>query len=233
MKHGKALRLGGFVVALCASGVLVAGAVSGTGAYFTDSHTGEIDASTGSVTVAISPGDGKLSFANLLPGEYQTANLNYEATGTGAEDIWLVFPTDGTAEAFVGQPDDGVTPGPLGRYGHFAVTSTNGASFTSYNLSTEGTTPGHTGPTCGTDQYGEGGSSQQAATTSDIIPFCSPVKPILLASNLTNGQGGTATFEFGFTPLLTGPQSSGFGKIVNYQIVATQHGIFPNDPNNG
>lgn len=233
MRTSKAARLIGFVGALCASGALVGFAVSGTGAYFTDSHGGEIDAGTGSVTVAISPTDGKLHFDNLLPGEYQDDNLNYEATGTGAEDIWLVFPTDGSAEAFVGNPSDG-RGGGLGRFGHFALSSTDGAHFTSYNLNNPGT-GASSGSSCPTDaSTGWGGSNQQPTSPTDTqVPFCAPPNAILLASNLTNGQSGTATFEFGFTPLLKSGQNAADTKVVNYSIVATQHGIRPDDPFNG
>ena len=51
MKKSKALRLAGFAGALCASGALLGTSISGTGAYFTDSHSGAINASTGHVKV--------------------------------------------------------------------------------------------------------------------------------------------------------------------------------------
>ena len=235
MDKKKGLRLAGFGGALCASAALVSLSVSGTGAYFTDSHSGEIDAGTGHVRVNINPGDGKLHFDNLLPGAYQNQTIDYTADGTGAEDIWLVFPTTGgpggtnPSEAFTGRPDDGVGGG-LGRYGHFAVTSTDGAHFTSYNLSAnrldDSSAP------CPTDANGEGGSNQQAANRSDLIPYCPVPGAILLAANKTAGQGGTATLTFGFTPLLRGPQDAPDNKVVDFKIVATQHGVRPDDPNN-
>lgn len=234
MKKSTAIRLAGFVGALCASGALLGTSISGTGAYFTDSHNGEIDASTGHVRVAISPTDGKLRFENLLPGDYKTQNIDYQAQGTGGEDIWLVFPTDdgsGTnpSEAFTGAPDDGAGGG-LGRYGHFAVTSTDGAHFTSYNLSAN-RADDHSAP-CPTNSSGWGGSNQQAADRSDLLPYCPAPTAILLASNKTNGQGGTATVTFGFTPLLRGPQDAPLNKVVSYEVVATQHGVRPDDVNN-
>jgi hypothetical protein len=236
VNKSKAIRLGGFVGALCVSGALIGVAVSGTGAYFTDAHSGEIDTGTGHVRVAVDPADGKLHFDNLLPGEYKTQTINYQAQGTGAEDIWLVFPTTGgpnnsnPSEAFTGAPDDGVGGG-LGRYGHFAISSTDGAHFTSYNLSAP--RANDTSTPCPTDANGWGGSNAQAATTNDLLPYCAAPKAILLASNKTYGQNGSATLTFGFTPLLTGPQDAPDTKLVNYQIVATQHGVRPDDPNNG
>lgn len=232
----KVAKFAGFVGALCATATLVGVSASSTGAYFTDSHTGEIDASSGHVRVNVNPADGKLHFDNLLPGEYKTQTLDYTADGTGAEDIWLVFPTTGgpngtnPSEAFTGRPDDAAGGG-MGRYGHFAVSSTDGAHFTSYNLSAnrldDSSAP------CPTDANGEGGSDQQATSKSDYsVPYCAAPTAILLASNKAAGQGGTATFTFGYTPLVTGPQDVPSTKVVSYLIVATQHGIRPDNPNN-
>jgi hypothetical protein len=233
MQKSKAIRLAGFVGALGASAVLVGAAVQGTGAYFTDSHNGSINASTGHVRVTVTPGNGNLNFTGLLPGDYQSKNVDYVAHGTGAEDIWLVFPSDGSAEAFVGAPDDSYGGG-LGRYGHFAVSSTNGASFTSYNLSNERTTDNVAGPNCSVDANGEGGSNAAAADRSDYsVPYCAPRNAILLASGLNNGDSGTATFTFGYTPLMNNPAQQDSGpQTVAYKIVATQHGIRPDNPNN-
>jgi hypothetical protein len=240
VKKSSAIRLAGFVGALCASGALIGTAVSGTGAYFTDAHSGSINATTGDVKVNTS--DLSLNFNGLLPGNYKTQDIGYQATGTSAEDIWLVFPTDGSAEAFTGKPDD-TAGGGLGRYGHFALTSTGGASFVSNNLSNPGTTTGHTGPLCGRDANGWGGSSALASSKSDIIDFCAPSNAILLQSNMNPGDSGHATLEFGFTQLLTNGRNSvgnldnhnedaTIAPLVKYSIVATQHGVRPDDPNN-
>lgn len=234
MRKAKALRIAGFVGALGASAALITAAVQGTGAYFTDSHDGTIRASTGHVTVAVSPADGQLNFTDLLPGDYKSLDVTYQAQGTSAEDVWLVFPGDINSEAFTGAPDDGHGGG-LGRYGHFALSSTDGAHFTSYNLSNPGTTTGHTGPSCPVDANGEGGSTTQATDRNDhTVPFCAPRNAILLASNLTNGVGGTATFTFGYTPLMNDPAQEDLplNGVVTYKIVATQHGIRPDDTNN-
>jgi hypothetical protein len=230
MRKSRAVRVAGFVGALGASAALVGFAASGTGAYFTDSHAGSINTSTGSVKVNVNPADGVLSFNNLLPGEYKDQTINYQAAGTGAEDIWLVFPTtDETgvnpSEAFTGKPDDSVGGG-LGRYGHLAISSPAG-SFTSYNLNNSGS-GSHSGPSCGIDGNGHGGSNQQLTSPSDhTLPFCAPANAILLDSNLTNGQSGAATITFGYTPLLTSAQPT--GQLVQYKIVATQHGIRPDN----
>jgi hypothetical protein len=233
MRKSRAVRVAGFVGALGASAALVGFAASGTGAYFTDGHNGQINTSTGDVKANISPSDGVLTFANLLPGEYKDQSITYQAAGTGAEDIWLVFPTTGgpggtnPSEAFTGSPDDGHGGG-LGRYGHLAV-SAPGGSFTSYNLSN----PRAGDPSvCSVDGNGHGGSNQQATTKADLVPYCGAPTAILLDSNLTYGQSGTATITFGFTPLLTGPQDAPNAMLAQYKIVATQHGVRPDNPNN-
>ena len=236
MRKSRAVRVAGFVGALGASAALVGFAATGTGAYFSDSHSGTIQASTGSVKVSTSPGDGgTLNFTNLLPGEYQNQTVSYQALGTGSEDIWLVFPTTGgtngtnPSEAFTGNPDDAAGGG-LGRYGHLAVSAPAG-SFTSYNLSNPGTTSGHTGPKCNIDGNGHGGSNTQAATKADIVDYCAPANAILLSSGLNYGDTGSATITFGFTPLLTGPQNAPAATLSAYKIVATQHNVRPDDPN--
>ena len=223
MRKAKALRIAGFVGALGASAALITAAVQGTGAYFTDSHNGAVNASTGTVKVNVS--DLALNFTDLLPGEFKTNNINYTAAGSEPEDIWLVLPTDGTAELFNGGP--GSTA--LGRYGHFAVSSPAG-DFTSYNLTT--------GPSgCPIDGNGHGGSNQQATTTNSsdpgsVVPYCGVPNATLLSSNLATGDGATAQVTFGYTKVLKSGQGASLAQIAQFKIVATQHGVRPDDPNN-
>ncbi len=233
MQKKKAIRLAGFVGALCASATLVGLSVSGTGAYFTDSHNGDINASTGHIKVDISPSDGQLNFTDLLPGDYQTKTVNYTAHPKGGtEDIWLVFPSFGVnGDAFASEPVAGPTP--LGRYGHFAVASSGGANFTSYNLALSPNGGTNAADACSIDANGSGGSAQQAADVNDhTVPYCAPANAILLDSNMSNGQAGHVNLTFGYTPLLTAPQDMSSTPIEAYQIVATQHGVRPDNTNN-
>jgi hypothetical protein len=237
MRKSRAVRVAGFVGALGASAALVGFAATGTGAYFSDSHTGSINASTGSVKVNIAPGDGNLNFTNLLPGAYQDQQISYQSTGTGNEDVWLVFPTTGgsnpggnPSEAFTGYSGDGGGGG-LGRYGHLAINAPAG-TFTSYNLN--GRNPSDTvSQVCGVDANGHGGSNAQAASKNDptLIPYCAAPTAILLSSNMAPGQLDSATITFGYTPLLTGPQAAALAPVASYKIVATQTGVRPDDPN--
>jgi len=215
---------------------LIAASTGVTGAYFSDSHNGAINAATGGVKVTItsSPSDLALNFSDLLPGTFQTQQVTYVAAGTAGEDIWLVLPTNGTADRFNGTA--GTVPGgdlALGRYGHFAVDSP-ASSFTSFNLATAGTGT-HAGATCAVDPVtGDGGSNRQAADTNDFFDFCPVPSAILLSSNLTSGHSGFANITFGYTKLLKGDsaQNAPLAQVAQFKIVATQHGILPNDPNN-
>lgn len=245
MQKKTLIKLGGFIGAAAVTATLVGFAANGTGAYFSDTKTGTIQASTGTIQVSTTlPANGVLDFTGLIPGEYKTVTFTYTAhttDSTNGEDIWLVFPNDGSAtqvgssEAFEGNPDD-FAGGGLGRYGHLQVSSTQGANFDSYNLSNPGTSAGHTGTPCDVDSNGEGGNETTPATsTSDFHnAFCAP-NNILLAGGLTDSQGGTVTLTFGFTPLLsnfstgTPPVYQQGGPVTNsaIEIVATQHGIKP------
>ena len=101
-------------------------------------------------------------------------------------------------------------------------------SFTSYNLAS-GASP------CGVDGNGHGGSNAQAADATDFsVPFCPVPSAILLSSNLTYGQSASADVTFGFTKLLKDPAAQGhaLALVAPFKLVATQHGILPNDVNN-
>jgi hypothetical protein len=230
----KVARIAGFTVALGATASLVGFAATGTGAYFTDSHSGALSASTGDVKVNTSSLN--LDFANLLPGTYKTDNIDYTATGTGPEDIWMVIPSNGDGAA-LGVPASGNS---LGRFGHFEVHS-NAGNFVSNNLTAPGASgPGDTGPSCGVDADGHGGNGDVAtyvnqgdpSSALSALPFCPAPQEILLDSNLTNGQGGTASVTFGYTQVLRGGQDQADAQVAKFKIVATQHGIRPDDPNN-
>lgn len=230
MRKVQAVRIAGFVGALSVSAALITAATQGTGAYFTDSHSGAVNASTGDVKVNVS--DLQLNFQNLLPGEFKTNAVTYTAAGTGAEDIWLVLPTDGSAVAFNGP--GGGSPA-LGRYGHVEVASPAG-DFTSYNLSTD-PAGANSAASCGVDGNGHGGSNQQAtshnnADPGSYVPYCPVPGAILLSSGMTYGQTGTANVTFGFTKILKSGQDGPLAPVAQFKIVATQAGVSPLDVNN-
>ena len=232
-KSRKLLTVGALGVAAAA---LIATGSGVTGAYFTDSHSGSINASTGGVTVTTSALT--LNFTNLLPGEFKSQPVTYTAGGSGAEDIWLVFPTPMTSATAILNGQKG-TPGAdpaLGRYGHFAVTSPAG-NFTSYNLTAAAVLGGD--DSCTADLNGHGGSDTQATSANNLDPtsyvdYCPVPNAILLSDNLTAGQSGTANITFGYTKLYKADaaQNVAIKEIAPFSIVATQHGILPTDVNN-
>jgi len=120
-------------VALIATVALLGGtamiASGATGAYFSETHSGTVTGSTGSIDVDTSASGGtggdnlNFNLANLLPGEPQTMTVRYTNTGLNPEDIWIVF--DPTALALLNG---------AGTYATVAITSTDGFGFTSTNL---------------------------------------------------------------------------------------------------
>lgn len=123
----------GLALALVLIAGLVAVASGATGAYFSDTKSGEITGTIGSVKVDTS--DLTLHFTNLMPGEPQTVTLNYANSGTGGQAIFMVFP----------QPDALHAINDLGTYGEVTITDSNtGQVFFSNNLNdrpNNGTTP--------------------------------------------------------------------------------------------
>ncbi|RLV49615.1 hypothetical protein D9V37_06760 [Nocardioides mangrovicus] len=222
MNKSRTARLAGFIGALGCSAALVGAAVHTTGAYFTDSKDGSINTSTGSVKVS-SPSGTTLNFSDLLPGDYKTQTVSFRNDGTAPEDIWMVMPA---GSALTGDQSSNA----LGRYGHFKLTSEGGAHFVSNNLRSYDDT-GRVD--CKVDSRGWGGSNEEATSASQPpIAECGAPHAILLYSALPSGSTKTATVEFGFTKLLTGPQGAPSTRLATYKIVATQHGVRPDDVNN-
>jgi hypothetical protein len=233
MAIGKAWRLGGFIAALGASGALIASATGATGAYFTDSHNGTIQAVSGHLTLDVS-GNTALNFTGLMPGVDQTAEVNYHTDVSGGnEDVWLYFPDNQAYGQFTGAKNAEWANGGLGRYGHFAVSDSNGGqAFQSYNLQNRPANDTSTTDYCTVNANGRGGSAQKATSETDTPPYCGVPHYILLASNLATGTNGTITFTFGLTGKQTQQNQAEFlPAAVQYQIVGTQHGVRPDAGN--
>ena len=201
---------------------LVATASGTTGAYFTDTKSGTLSGTIGSVKVSTSGGGGAdgldLAFTNLLPGEAQTVTLNYLNTGTGPEDIWLAFPDASSLHALNN----------LGSYGQISVAdSVAGTVFSSTNLNDN--RPPATG-TCG------------AFTPAGCWPL--PTR-LLVRSSVPAGGGGSVSLSFAYPGKLSDPAAEGgswnvypvagslpadsatSGSGLPYQVVATQPGQTP------
>lgn len=231
MRKAKAIRVAGFVGALCASAALVGTSVAGTGAYFTDSHNGNLAASSGHLRLNVDGSALNLSFQNLVPGEYQTKNVTYATDTNTNEDIWMVFDTSSAAYgAFSGGKGMTAYPdGGLGRYGHFAVANDNATRFTSYNLANQPAGDTSTTDTCGVNSSGNGGSNDVATPTHTPL-YCGVPGAILLRSDAPNGASGEIEVTFGVTPKWTAQEVPVAN--VPFKIVATQHGVRPDNAYN-
>ncbi|HEX2902967.1 MAG TPA: hypothetical protein VHO01_05870 [Jatrophihabitans sp.] len=228
----KAVKLAGFAGALCASAALVATAASSTGAYFSDSHNGNLTGTSGHLQV-VTTGT-SINFSGINPGEDRTQEITYTPTtnSTTNEDVWIVFDAKSAAYgAFTGAADptgekySGFTRGGLGAYGHFKVLSAQGLGFESYNLAYGA----DLAPCANTDSNGDGGSTAQEHVVNGVktpAPYCGVPAAIKLGSNLAPGQASSATITFGLGPK-TAAQDTVFANVP-FKIVATQPGIRPN-----
>lgn len=239
--QGKTLaKLAGFGIAAACTAGLIGFAANGTGAYFTGSAPGSFNVSTGTIEVHGTTQLSGLDFTNLEPGIYRTQTVTYNTTATGSEDVYLELPND---PALTGVSAPG--PAPLGRYGHFAVTSTAG-TFSSFNLAGDpnfGTANQDTTDCVVDPNTGLGGNQTTAATSKTDFSngFCPAPQFILLKSGITKGGNDQSVkITFGFTPLLsntsggTTPVDEQGSDVASmpFDLVAVQHGQSPSDPLN-
>jgi hypothetical protein len=214
----KALSIAASVALLGGTAFLASGA---TGAYFSDTHAGNIAGTIGNIHITPFGGSGAdrtdLSFANLLPGEAQTVKLNYTNSGSAPEDVYIVF-NNATALSALNN---------LGTYGEAHLSANGTALFDSVNLNDRSNSCGPFSPA-----------------------GCWPLKPqYLIASNVAAGASGDVSFTFNYAGKLKGQAAAGapaplwnsypvigqtnintadgLGSGLPYQIVATQHGITP------
>ena len=229
----RAWRVGGFLAALGASAALIASASGATGAWFTDSHAGNLAGSTGHLRLNVS--DTTLNFNGLVPGQSQTKQISYSVdVSNGTEDVWLVFPTATADQAqrygqFTGAKNDAAwADGGLGRYGHFAVSDTAfGQAFRSHNLQNQ--PGGATDESCGIDANGAAGATSRPRSPSEPRRTAACRRRSCCA-DLADSTTGTIEVTFGVTGRWTVQNAD---PVVNvpFQIVATQHGVRPDAAN--
>ncbi|MHB1433063.1 MAG: hypothetical protein ACYCVZ_13205 [Streptosporangiaceae bacterium] len=255
MRFSKRWRLVAFTGALVGSAGLVVAAATATGAYFNDTQSGTVSGNFGSIHVTTSGGTGTdsldFSMTNMLPGQWQTITVHYKNTGLNTEDVYLVF---NTADALHAVNN-------LGQYGEAKITSGSNTIFYSTNLS-DGETAAlgpitETGGHCSSNPpAGSNDVALSSAGEGTANPGCWPIPDVLkLASNVQPGQAGTMTFSFApgpkwssaaaetaqffCYPLVQGATQEDQTCTTNspqyglpYQIVATQPGVAPNNPDN-
>jgi hypothetical protein len=194
-----------------------------TGAFFSDTHQGNIDGTIGSIKITGSGGDGAsnldLHYSNLLPGVTQTVTAGYQNTGLNPEDVWVVF----------NNPDALHALNDLGGYGEFHVAANGTAVFDSTNLKDNGDGHNH----CPVYVQANNG--------------CWPLpQELKIASNVAPAATGTMSFGFAYgtkfkiqpavgvnpwnpfpvgTLSVPNPVVTGYG--LPYEIVATQVGQTP------
>lgn len=221
MNKSKALRIGGFTLAVGVTASLVGFAAHATGAYFQGSTPGTIQGETGHITVT-SDTTNTLAFNGLNPGQYVNKTVDYKTDSTGNTDVWLYFPQNRAYEYFTGiKADPG--GGGMGRYGHFAVADSGGTTvFSSYNLQNSGDDN-----ISGCADANGHGLGRAATSEADTPPLCGVPHYILLQSNVPSGTSGHLTMTFGVTGRQTQQYQAAPPYPVDFQVVATQAGISP------
>ncbi len=223
MSKGMRIKVGALGATILLLVAVVVAAVGITGAYFSESKSGEVKGTIGSIHVATSGGTGtnglEFTFANLLPGEPQTANVEYENTGANAEDVWVVFNNKDALHSL----------NTLGHYGEVTISNSGGWVFHSTNPQ-DNQAPGNSG-WCAKVQYSTNEYSEAG---------CWPLKEAYkIASNVAPKAGSWMHFSFGYTGKLANvnneegtpfnpyPYVSPTKAGLPYEIVATQVGITP------
>ena len=206
-------------VALLGGAALVASGA--TGAYFSDSKAGNVTGTVGNVHVAPSGGSGAngtdLAFSNLLPGEKQTVSLNFQNSGSTAEDIYIVFP-NATALSALNN---------LGTFGEAHLSAGGVALFDSANLKDSASSCGAFSPS------GCWPLKSQYLLASNVNP--GDVGSFSFSFNYASKLQGQAPQYSAAAPWnswpITGQTTTvgadGSGNGLPYKIVATQHGVTP------
>lgn len=172
----------------------------------------------GSIHIKTSGGTGtnnlQFNFNNLLPGEPQTATVEYQNTGRSPEDVWVVF---NNVEALHALNN-------LGTYGEVTITNGGGQVFDSANLNDNAVS-------CPVGSF----------TAEHPIP-CEPLKSkYKIGSNIAPTAGGYMHFTFGYASKLQSQPPEGETAVpfnsypvgtptasgLPYQIVAVQVGQTP------
>lgn len=218
MSKAVKLRFGALGASLIVLVALVIAATGVTGAYFSETKQGEIKGNTGSIHIQTEGGTGEnglaFDFENLLPGEPQTATVEYTNTGANKQDVWIVFDN---AEALHSLNN-------LGTYGEVTLGNSGGVLFHSANLNDN--LPPASG-TCG-----------------EFKPTgCWPLKEkYKVGSSINPGSGSYFRFTFAYASKLKSPAAEEQpwntyppeveekdikGNGLPYEVVATQVGQEP------
>jgi hypothetical protein len=199
----KFARFGLFVGTLGLSAGLVGAAAQTTGAYFSDTKTGAVTGTVGSIKVAT--GNTALAFTNLLPGEAQTQTVDYANSGKNVQDVWVVFDT--TALHALNN---------LGTFGEVHIANAANELFASQNLNDNivSCVPGTGSPACNAVPTQLKLSDSLAPGTGGTFKF-------------TFMMGSKFTFNDSSVPFNCYPLGTCTSNGLPYKLVAVQHGQLP------
>lgn len=224
MPKRKFARITALVTTLVVTVALIGSVVAMTGAYFTDTHGGgAVNATEGNVAVKINDSAGNapvINFAHLMPGVPQTTSVNVQNTGSGNEDIYIVFDNGNGGWSAVNA---------LGAYGIFTI---DGTIYDNLNNRYA----------WGTDSSGQV-ISINPTSGCYLVPRPAQIKflphYIKVASGLTPTASHLFDITFAMHACTTGPNIDGAGAFdsgygtLNFSVVAFEAGIAPTDPYNG
>lgn len=232
MLKSRMVRFAALLGVVAAMAGLIGAAVIGTGAYFTDSHGGQISGYNGTVAITTSGGSGgdhlNFDFSGILPGAPgKTASISVKNTGSATQDIYLVFSNDNEMWSAVND---------LGQYGKFVI---NGKTYDNLNNKYAAPDPGV--PGTGTGSYMTGSCSTVERVPANYLPH------LISLGSLAAGATRSFTINFQYIGCMTDHQgealfnaatSDGFDPAITpaplvYSVAAFQHGVAPDDPFNG
>jgi hypothetical protein len=153
MSKRKFARLAAVMTTLVATVALISTVVASSGAYFTDSHSGQIAGTNGTIAITVTGsgdtsvgGTASFDFSGILPGAPgKTATVNVTNTTANSEDVWLVFDNSNYMWSAVND---------LGQYGMFQVGGYTYDNLNNKNTNTLGPTPGQVGTPTGDNMSG-------------------------------------------------------------------------------
>jgi hypothetical protein len=203
--------ISGLILSLAA---VIALSVASTGAYFTDSHPGQVTGTFGSVAINMDgsgsgPGNLQFNFAGMLPGQWKNATITATNTGSDTEDIYMVFTNANSVWSQVNT---------LGTYGEANV---NGADYNNLNNNYVQGTPANPG---------------QHNACGDPTPAVSYLPHVNYLGTLTAGQSANYTFGFRYTACISNnalQNGPAFSNPLEFNIGAFQSGVAPADAHNG
>lgn len=199
--------------------------IQSTGAYFSDTHSGTVSGTVGSIRITPSGGSGadnmNFTFDNLLPGDPQTATLTYTNTGNNPEDVWVKFNNPTALSAL----------NTLGTYGEVHVVSNGVEKFGSANLNDRASTC----PTCSPLPSLIKLADNVAPNATGVFKFT-----FAYAAKLKGQPPAGSTAQWNTYPVAAGlwtptnpngqqviNDADGTGSGLPYQLVATQVGQTP------